>query len=175
MTTSRELFSLQEFDLALDQIDSQKAQADAESGSGGGAAAVEAALESEQQTLEAVRSMHKEQQTGAEDQRQRSTDLDRQLYDGDITDPQVLESLQQEAGNVRKMLQDRDSKLMELSLKAEESRNRCTELEQRISDIKTAWELRSEELSKVIKDLTAHRLTLGSALGFRPRRNRIKV
>ncbi len=165
MTTSRELFSLQEFDLALDQIDTQKKKADAESGSGGGAAAVEAALESEQQTLEAVRSMHKEQQTGAEDQRQRSTDLDRQLYDGDITDPQVLESLQQEAGNVRKMLQDRDSKLMELSLKAEESRNRCAELEQRISDIKTAWELRSEELSKVIKDLTAQRDELGTKRG----------
>ena len=165
MTTSRELFSLQEFDLALDQIDSQKKKADAESGSGGGAAAVEAALESEQQTLEAVRSMHKEQQTGAEDQRQRSTDLDRKLYDGEITDPQVLESLQQEAGNVRKMLQDRDSKLMELSLKAEESRNRCAELEQRISDIKTAWELRSEELSKVIKDLTAQRDDLGTKRG----------
>jgi predicted nucleic acid-binding Zn-ribbon protein len=165
MTTSRQLFSLQEFDLALDQIDTQKAEANSESGSGGGAAAVEAALESEQQNLEAVRSMHREQQTGAEDQRQRSTDLDRQLYDGDITDPQVLESLQQEAGNVRKMLQDRDSKLMELSLRAEESRNRCAELEQRISDINTAWELRSEELSKIIKDLTAHRDELGAKRG----------
>ena len=82
-----------------------------------------------------------------------------------LTRAQVLESLQQEAGNVRKMLQDRDSKLMELSLKAEESRNRCTELEQRISDIKTAWELRSEELSKVIKDLTAQRDDLGTKRG----------
>ena len=54
MTTSRQLYSLQEYDLALDEIDNRKAEADSESGSGGGAFEVESALESERQTLEDV-------------------------------------------------------------------------------------------------------------------------
>ena len=157
MTTSRQLYSLQEFDLALDRIDNEKAEAEKELGSGGGATQVETALEAEQQTLEEVRSMHREQQADAEGQRQRSAELDRQLYDGDITDPHVLESLQQEANNVRNQLQDRDTKLMELSLKAEESRNRCSELEKRIAEIHTAWETRSAQLNKIIKELAPQR------------------
>ena len=59
MTTSRQLYSLQEFDLALDEIDNRKAEADSESGPGGGGFEVESALESERQTLEEVRSMHR--------------------------------------------------------------------------------------------------------------------
>lgn len=157
MTTSRQLFSLQEFDLALDRIDSEKAEAETELGSGGGAIGVETALEAEQRTLEEVRSMHREQQADAEGQRQRSTELDRQLYEGEVTDPHVLESLQQEANKVRNQLQDRDTRLMELSLKAEESRNRCSELEQRIAEIRTAWETRSAQLNKIIKELAPQR------------------
>lgn len=155
MTTSRQLFSLQEYDLALDRLDTEKAEAEHELGSGGGSSRVESALESERQTLEVVRATHREQQTDAEDQRQRSSDLDRQLYSGEVTDPQVLESLQQEADNVRKLLQDRDSKLMELSLKAEEARNRCTALENRITEIQTAWQTRSAQLNDIIKGLAA--------------------
>ena len=165
MTTSRQLYSLQEFDLALDEIDNRKAEADSESGSGGGALEVESALESERQTLEEVRSMHREQQVDAEQQRQRSGELDRQLYDGDVASPQVLESLQQEADNVRKLLQDRDTKLLELSLKAEESRNRCEQLEQRITTINTAWETRSAELNEIIKDLASQRDALAEKRG----------
>ena len=165
MTTPRQLFTLQEFDLALDRIDSEKAEAETELGSGGGAVEVEAALESEQQTLEEVRSIHREQQADAEGQRQRSTELDRQLYDGEVTDPHVLESLQQEANSVRKLLQDRDTKLMELSLKAEESRNRCSELETRIAEIHTAWETRSAQLKKIIKELGPQREELWTNRG----------
>ena len=157
MTTSRQLYSLQELDLALDRIDIEKAEAETELGSGGGAVGVETSLESEQRTLEEVRSMHREQQADAEGQRQRSTELDQQLYDGEVTDPHVLESLQQEANRVRNQLQDRDTKLMELSLKAEESRNRCSELEQRIAEIHTAWETRSAQLNKIIKELAPQR------------------
>ena len=165
MTTSRQLFSLQEFDLALDEIDGQNSKAESELGSGGGASGVESALESERQTLEEVRSMHREQQADAESQRQRSSELDKQLYEGEVTDPHVLESLEQEANNVRNLLQDRDTKLMELSLKAEESRNRCTELENRITQIQTAWESRSTELNEIIKGLASQRKELDAKRG----------
>lgn len=165
MTISRQLFSLQEFDLALDRIDSQKTEAETELGSGGGAIDVETALTSEQQTLEEVRSMHREQQVDAEGQRQRSSELDRQLYDGEVTDPQVLEDLQQEANKVRNLLQDRDTRLMELSLKAEESRNRCSELENRITEIRTAWETRSAQLNQIIKELAPEREELSAKRG----------
>ena len=165
MTTSKQLFSLQEIDLALDLLDSQRAEAEAEVGTGGGSANVESALESEKQTLEEVRSMHREQQTDAEDQRQRSSDLDKQLYGGEVTDPQVLESLQHEADTVRNLLQVRDTRLMELSLKAEESRNRCAELEKRIVQIETAWKTRNADLSETIKRLAVQRDELWAKRG----------
>ena len=165
MTTSKQLFSLQEIDLALDLLDSQRAEAEAEVGTGGGSANVESALEAEKQTLEEVRSMHREQQTDAEDQRQRSSELDQQLYSGEVTDPQVLESLQREADSVRNRLQERDTRLMELSLKAEESRNRCTELEKRIAQRQTAWETRNAELNETIKELAVQRDELWAKRG----------
>ena len=53
------------------------------------------------------------------------------------------------------MLFRSDAALLELSLKAEESRLTCDTLERKLSDTRTAWESRQAELKAQIEGLTA--------------------
>ena len=119
MTSPKELFSLQELDLALDQIDSQTAEAEEEVSLGVALGGLEEALREESQGLEEFQSLMKTRGVEAETQRERSAHLDGQLYGGEVTSPSALESLEQEATNVRTQMEKLDLELTELSLRTE--------------------------------------------------------
>ena len=161
MTTARQLYSLQELDLALDQIDSQKAGAEAELDSGLTVAQIESALQAETERLREVQSTSRAQQLEAESQRERSAQLDSQLYGGALTNPRDLESLEQEASRARDLLQEWDAQLLELSLNEEEAQARCQELEKELAETRAAWELRETELKEHIGRLDAERESIG--------------
>ena len=154
MTSPKELFSLQELDLALDQIDSKTAKAEKEVSIGAAMGGLEEALQKESQSLEEFQSLMKTRRVEAETQRERSTHLDGQLYGGEVTSPSALESLEQEAANVRAQMEKLDLELTELSSRTEESQNKCTEMEQRLSENRTAWESRQSELTESLNRLS---------------------
>ena len=157
MTSPKELFSLQELDLALDQIDSKTAKAEKEVSIGAALGGLEEALQKESQSLEEFQSLMKTRRVEAETQRERSTHLDGQLYGGEVTSPSALESLEQEAGNVRAQMEKLDLELAELSSRTEESQNKCTEMEQRLAENRTAWESRQSELTESLTRLSSER------------------
>ena len=161
MTTAKQLYALQELDLALDQIDGQKAGAEAELDSGVAVAQLKSALQAETERLQEVQSTFRTQQLEAENHRERSAQLDSQLYGGALTNPRDLESLEQEAGRARDLMQEWDAQLLELSLNQEESQARCQALEQELSEIQAAWELRSAELKQDIGRLVEEREGIG--------------
>ena len=161
MTTAKQLYALQELDLALDQIDGQKAGAEAELDSGVAVAQLKSALQAETERLQEVQSTFRTQQLEAENHRERSAQLDSQLYGGALTNPRDLESLEQEAGRARDLMQEWDAQLLELSLNQEESQARCQALEQELSEIQAAWELRSAELKQDIGRLDEEREGIG--------------
>ena len=157
MISPRQLFSLQELDLALDQIDSQTAKAEKEVGLGAASGELEEALLEESQGLEEFQSLMQTRRLEAETQRDRSAQLDGQLYGGEVTSPSALESLDQEAANVRAQMGKLDQELSELSLRAEESQSRCTEMEQRLSANRSDWEVRQAELTELLSTLSSER------------------
>ena len=165
MTIAAQLYSLQEFDLTLDEIDLQKAKAEGELTTGVVLERLEVTLQGEKDSLEEVRSQHREQQLEAETRRERSAELDRLLYGGELTNPRDLESLEHEAANARMQSQDRETRLLELSLRAEEHRKKCEQLETQLTDLKAAWERRSAQLLEQISDLSEKREDLAAQRG----------
>ncbi len=157
MTNARELYSLQELDLALDRIQEKTAKSEEELHAGLDLNHVETALQEVTERLEQVQSQHSSLALEAESHRERSTRLDDQLYGGAITNPKDLESLEPEASNARELLERQDTELLELSLQVEESRNRQDALEKELADGRSAWQVREAELEKTIASWAAER------------------
>ena len=154
MTTTRQLYSVQELDLALAHIGSKKAEAERELAPRISLQEIEAALQGERDRLQQFQSSHRIDQLEVESLRARSAELETKLYSGAVANPRDLESMEKEVSNTRDQLQQRDASLLELSLKAEESRLTCDTLERKLSDTRTAWESRQAELKAQIEGLT---------------------
>ena len=146
MTTTRQLYFLQELDLTLDRLLEEKAKAEQELSSGLSIDRLETAFSDENERLPEVQSQHRLQQLELETLRERSTHLEAQLYSGEITNPRDLESLGQEVDHVKELLEQQDSELSALAVQAEESRNRRDSLEKELSDRRAAWQIREAEL-----------------------------
>ena len=155
MTTARKLYSLQELDMALDRIESQKREAEQELDEGVLLDHLETTLAAEREKLQEFNEHHRLQQLEAESLRERSPQLDERLYSGAITNPRELESLEQEIAYVSNQLQQRDTELLELAVQTEESQSKCAALEKELSDTEAAWAVRKIELTKQKKKLTA--------------------
>ena len=154
MTTIKQLYSLQELDLDLDGVNRRIAEAERELETRLSLGLIEESLEQARSRLQEIQNTHRDLQLETESQRERSSHLDTQLYGGDVANPRDLEALQLEAANVRHQLEQQDVRLLELSLQAEDARNRIAALEQELADTQAAWEARQAELWEQLEELT---------------------
>ncbi len=154
MTTIKQLYSLQELDLDLDGVNRRIAEAERELETRLSLGLIEESLEQARARLQEIQNTHRDLQLETESQRERSSHLDTQLYGGDVANPRDLEALQLEAANVRHQLEQQDVRLLELSLQAEDARNRIAALEQELADTQAAWEARQAELWEQLEELT---------------------
>ena len=154
MTTIKQLYSLQELDLDLDGVNRRIAEAERELETRLSLGLIEESLEQSRARLQEIQNTHRDLQLETESQRERSSHLDTQLYGGDVANPRDLEALQLEAANVRHQLEQQDVRLLELSLQAEDARNRIAALEQELADTQAAWEARQAELWEQLEELT---------------------
>ena len=154
MTTIKQLYSLQELDLDLDGVNRRIAEAERELETRLSLGLIEESLEQARARLQEIQNTHRDLQLETESQRERSSHLDTQLYGGDVANPRDLEALQLEAANVRHQLEQQDVRLLELSLQAEDARNRIAALEQELANTQAAWEARQAELWEQLEELT---------------------
>ncbi|MFQ6030745.1 MAG: zinc ribbon domain-containing protein [Dehalococcoidia bacterium] len=162
MTSVKLLFSVQELDLALDQVHSQRTKAEQELESRLSLGQIETNLEEARQSLQEIQGAHRNQQLETESLRERSTLLDQTLYGGAVANPRDLESLELEANNVRHQLEQRDVDLLELSLRAEDTRSRIIQLESELVESQQAWETRQTELTAQLERLSSEEEELQS-------------
>jgi predicted nucleic acid-binding Zn-ribbon protein len=155
MTTTRQLYSLQELDLTLASIESQKAEAERELEQGIHLDEAEATLRIEGGRLQELETSYRLDKLEVDGLREKSLSLNDRLYSGAITHPRELEGLQKEVSNIQDLLQQRDAALQEMLLKVQESQARCTTLKEELSDVRTAWENRRAELNERIRQLVA--------------------
>ncbi len=154
MTSVKLLFSVQELDLALDQVVSQRGKAERELKSRLALGQIEANLEEARARLQEIQTTHRDQQLETESLRARSATLDQTLYGGEAGQ-RDLESLELEANNVRHQLEQRDVELLEMSLRAEDTRSRIARLETELAESQAAWETRQTELNTLVAKLNS--------------------
>lgn len=154
MTSVKLLFSVQELDLALDLVAKQRTKAERELESRLALGQIEANLEEARTRLQDIQTTHRDQQLETETLRERSTTLDQNLYSGEAGQ-RDLESLELEANNVRHQLEQRDVGLLEMSLRAEDTRNRIAQLEIELSESQAAWDTRQAELNTQVTQLNS--------------------
>ena len=162
MTLVRQLFSLQELDLALDIIGNKTALAEKELELRLSLGELEASLEAEKQQLKENQGQHRIQQLEVEPLRERSGHLDVVLYSGASTNPRELESLEQEATNARVRLERLDEQLVELGLQMEQSQGKIKAMEQELKDTRSSWAIRRAELTEEVNQLAGERDSLSS-------------
>lgn len=160
MTTIKQLYSLQEVDLALDEVHSRIAEVEQELEGRLSLGRIEEALEQARGRLQEIQASHREAQGEAARLRDRVNYLEGQLYGGDIVNPRELETLQLEVNNTRHQFEQQDVRLLELSLQAEDTRNRIETLERDLAETQAAWDTRQTELWIQLEELTERQETL---------------
>ena len=154
MTSIKQLYSLQELDLALDSIEKEKARAERELESRLSLGELEKGLEQERERLQEGQRQEPLQQLEVASLRERVAHLDGYLYSGASTNPRELEGLEQEAANIRSQADRLDERLVELSLRNEEGQSKIQSLEQKLLETRDIWESRQAELTAQVARLT---------------------
>ena len=148
MTTVKQLYALQEVDLDLDRVLRALEQVEEELSVGVSIETLETALQDEQERLQEAELRQRDNQMESDARRERSEILETQLYDGSLINTRDMEALQQEAANVRHLIEQDEALSLELSIQIEESQSRCANLTIELTEIKTRWEIQQIELNE---------------------------
>jgi predicted nucleic acid-binding Zn-ribbon protein len=153
MTAIKQLYSLQELDLALDGIKSQKKQAEEELHARLTVEQLEKTLQEERDQLEEIQRAHRALQLEADSQRERAKQLDQRLFSGEITNPRDLATLELETNNVKAQVDQKDVQLLEYSMRAQDVRSKIGSLETELANAQRAWDTRQAELTAQVAAL----------------------
>ena len=157
MTTVRQMFALKELDIILDRVQSEQVKVEYELNNGNAVGKLESELERDTDWLAETQLQQRATKLEAETQKERSENLNSQLYGGEVTNPRDLESLEREASNVRRLFEQHETALAEISERIEEAQNKRGELEFKLGEARAAWEIRQAELQAAIKELNKER------------------
>lgn len=160
MTTIKQLYSLQEVDLSLDEVNGRIAEVERELESRLSLGQLEESLAETRNRLQETQSDHRDLQQDATRLRDRVNYLEGQLYGGEIVNPRELETLQLEVNNTRHQLEQVDVRLLELSLQAEDAHSRIADQEQQLAETQSAWETRQVQLWDELEGLTKRQESL---------------
>ena len=160
MTTIKQLYSLQEVDLSLDEVNGRIAEVERELESRLSLGQLEESLAETRNRLQETQSDHRDLQQDATRLRDRVNYLEGQLYGGEIVNPRELETLQLEVNNTRHQLEQVDVRLLELSLQAEDAHSRIADQEQQLTETQSAWETRQVQLWDELEGLTKRQESL---------------
>ena len=155
MTTVKQLYALQEVDLDLDRVYRALEMAEEEMKVEISIENLESALQEEQERLQEVELLQRDNQMDIETRRERTEVLETQLYDGSMTNARDLEALQHEAASVRHLLEQDESMSLELSIQVEEARSRSGNLNQQLAETRALWESQQVQLNQRVEELRA--------------------
>jgi|ERR671919_1025723 predicted nucleic acid-binding Zn-ribbon protein len=155
MTTIKQLYSLQELDLALDDVKIQKKQAEEELNARLTVEHLENTLQEERDKLEEIQRAHRMLQLEADSQRERAQQLDQRLFSGEVANPRDLASLELETNNVKAQVDQKEVQLLEYSMQAQDARSKIGALETELANAQQAWDARQAELTAQVAALKA--------------------
>lgn len=173
MTNARQVYELQEVDLALDGLRARLKAVEARLGD-------RSSLDSALRQLETQRAKVREltlQQRSADGEvatmRQRMSDIELKLYGGSVTSARDLQSLQRELGALKEQVARAEESLLQLMETVERAQAALAQQEAEAKNAEPSWQLeqasllsQASELKAEIERLVARRAAM--AQGFAP-------
>ena len=153
VTTIRQLFEIQELDLAVSQRRERIAMIDNQLGNRSELDAVAAEVDASKDNVDRLRTQQRAQERDAESMRQKLGDVDSKLYGGTIQNLRELEGFQKESGILRVRLKDQDDRVLEAMMALEEAQGALRSLEDAFRQANEGWHVSQAELGEERKGL----------------------
>jgi len=156
-TTARQLFQLQECDLALEANEQSRVKITAQLGENQEVVKARAKLAAEQKHIEELAKQQKTTEWEVDDLTVKIKAVEKKLYDGKIFNPRELSGLQADAGDIRKRRSALEDKVLELMEESDAARAKITTLAAELVRIEADWQSRQKKLTADMEQLKAAR------------------
>lgn len=160
MSIARDLYHLQEIDLALEANSQAQTRVSAQIGESPQVLKARAQLAEEQKKLEDLSRQQKSTEWEIDDLTTKIKDIDKKLYGGKVTSSKELSSLQQEMDDIKKRRSALEDKALELMDQSELTHNTIASGAEELTKLEVQWQAQQKNLSAELAQLKATRIEL---------------
>lgn len=146
MTSSAELFALQEADLALDNARVALADTKERLGENGELVEAREAVAACRDALRAAERNFKDREWEADELRSKIEPLDRKLYEGSVRNPKELEDLQRDVVSLKRRRSELEDSALEAMEALERAQQALADAERRYQELNASHEREQQEL-----------------------------
>jgi len=146
VSTPRQLYHIQEHDLALDARREALATIAAQLGETDSLRQAREALDQARQELARLEQAQHQAEWEADDLRGRLATAEENLYSGRVRNPKELLGLQEEAQSLRSRLSKQEDRLLEIMLQAEAAREAAARCQRHLQEEEARWQREQERL-----------------------------
>jgi hypothetical protein len=162
MSIAKDLYQLQELDLALEGNTQAQKRVSCQIGESQIVVKSRAKLTEEQKNLETLTAQQKSTEWEIDDLTTKIKDIEKKLYGGKIFNSKELSSLQQEAEDIKKRRSALEDKSLELMDQLELTRKAITSSKEELTKLEIQWKAQQKQLSVELEQLKAAQTVLGS-------------
>jgi predicted nucleic acid-binding Zn-ribbon protein len=157
MSIARDLYQLQETELALEANDQSQLKISGQIGESREVNDARAKLAAGQKHVEDLVKNQKSAEWEIDDLTSKIKTIDKKLYDGKIFNPKELGSLQTEAEDFKKKRSALEDKVLDMMEQIDEARKKVSVINQDIARLTAAWQVQQKQLTDNLEKLkTAH-------------------
>ncbi len=146
MTSNRQLYELQELDLAIDDHRNLIRALEAQLAELSPMERASKELEQLRQRVQQLLGQQRDQELTVQSLRQKAAELERRLYSGSVVNPKELTNMERELAMVKQQGQGVEERLLETMVALEEAQQDLRQREDRVQRDNQVWEARNVQL-----------------------------
>lgn len=162
MSIARDLYQLQEIELALEANEQAQTKISNQLGESQEVLKARAKLAAEQKHIEELSKQQKSAEWEIDDLTTKIKAIEKKLYDGKITNSKELSNLQTESEDFKKRRSGFEDKVLDLMEQADLSRKNFDGINNDIARLVTQWQSQQKQLTGEMEQLKANHATLDS-------------
>lgn len=162
MSIARDLYQLQEIELALEANEQAQTKISSQLGESQEVNKARAKLAAEQKHIEELGKQQKSAEWEIDDLTTKIKAIEKKLYDGKITNSKELSNFQTEAEDFKKKRSVFEDKVLDLMEQAEAARKSLDAINSEIIRLVAQWQSQQRQLMGELEQLKANRATLDS-------------
>ncbi len=160
MSIARDLYQLQETDLALEANEQSQVKISSQIGESKEVNNTRARLVVEQKHVEELSKTQKSAEWEIDDLTAKIKAIEKKLYDGKIFNPKELGSLQTEAEDFKKKRSGLEDKVLDLMDQTDEARKKVNSINQDVAGLVAQWQNQQKQLNDDLEQLKTRHAAL---------------